>query len=152
MPLISLRTLTIAVLGFIMSSPGFAAESHSHSGTSAPVQLQLDHGKKWQTDHALRRGMSEIHTVMEKSLPVIHEKAFTSAQYEAVAEHIQKQIDYVVENCKLPEEADQQLHLVLEQIIDGVADMKADTGRDRGAEKIVTALGQYREYFEPAGW
>ncbi|WP_198137065.1 hypothetical protein [Nitrobacter hamburgensis] len=118
----------------------------------APVQLQLDHGKKWQTDHALRQGMSEIHTAMEQSLPPIHKKAFTPAQYEALAERIQRQIDYVVGNCKLPEDADQQLHLVLEWIIDGVAVMKAKTNREHGAVKIVEALGKYREYFEPAGW
>jgi hypothetical protein len=146
------RTLALVVLGFVMISPSLAAEPHSHSGTSTPVQLQLDHGKKWQTDHALRQGMSEIHTAMEQSLPTIHKKAFTPVQYEALAERIQRQIDYVVGNCKLPEEADQQLHLVLEWIIDGVAEMKANTGRERGAVKIVEALGKYREYFEPAGW
>lgn len=146
------HALTLVVLGFIMSSPGLAVESHSHGGTFAPVQLQLDHGKKWQTDQALRHGMSEIHTAMEKSLTPIHEKAFTPVQYEALAERIQGQIDYVVGNCKLPEEADQQLHIVLERIIDGVAEMKAKIGREQGAVKIVEALGQYRKYFEPAGW
>ena len=43
-------------------------------------------------------------------------------------------------------------HIVLEQIIDGVAKMKAATGRDQGAPKIVRALSQYGDYFNHAGW
>jgi len=146
------RILALVALGFITGAPGFAAEPHSHGGAAAPVQLQLDHGKKWRTDDALRQGMSGIHLAMEQSLPPIHNKTFTPAQYEALAERIQGQIDYVVGNCKLPEEADQQLHLVLERMIDGVAQMKAETGREQGAVQIVEALGLYRDYFEPAGW
>ncbi len=150
--LVTLRIFILVALGFIMGPLGLAAEPHSHSEMTAPVQLRLDHGKKWQTDQALRQGMNEIHTAMEKSLTPIHKKTFTPAQYETLAERIQGQIDYVVENCKLPEEADQQLHIVLERIIDGVTEMKAKTGREQGAVKIVEALGQYRKYFDPAGW
>ncbi|KQT10542.1 MULTISPECIES: hypothetical protein [Bradyrhizobium] len=142
----------VVALGLITGNPGLAAEPHDHGGTTAPVQLRLDHGKKWQTDDVVRRGMSEIRVAMTQSLMSIHNNAFTPAQYEALAERIQKQIDYVVGNCKLPEQADQQLHLVLEQIIDGATDMKAATGRDQGAVKIVRALAQYGEHFDHAGW
>lgn len=143
---------TVVALGFVMGLPALAAEPHAHGGTAATVQLQLDHGKKWQTDDALRRGMSQIRTDMAESLTPIHNNAFTPVQYEALAGRIQAQIDYVVGNCKLPEQADQQLHLLLEQIIDGAGEMKAATGRDQGAAKIVRALAQYGEYFNHAGW
>jgi hypothetical protein len=52
----------------------------------------------------------------------------------------------------LPEEADQQLHVVLEQILDGIAVMRADKGRDQGAVKIVQALDHYDAHFDHAGW
>lgn len=96
--------------------------------------------------------MGEIRVAMAQSLTPIHNNEFAPAQYEALATHIQSQIDYVVGNCKLPEQADQQLHLVLEQIIDGAADMKTKAGRNRGAIKIVRALAQYGEYLDHAGW
>lgn len=51
-----------------------------------------------------------------------------------------------------PEAADHQLHVVLEQILDGIAIMKADKGRDQGAVKIVQALDQYGTHFDHAGW
>ena len=148
------RWLMSAVTAFALGSagPGFAIEPHAHSDKAAAVKLQLNHGKKWQTDEALRRGMNEIRAAMTEALTPIHENVFTPAQYGALAARTQAQIDYVVSNCKLPAAADQQLHIVLEQMISGVAEMKAATGRDQGAVKIVRALGQYGDYFNHAGW
>lgn len=65
---------------------------------------------------------------------------------------VQAQVDYVVANCQLPEQADQQLHIVLEQMLDGLAAMKTETGRAQGAAKIVQALELYGAYFDHAGW
>jgi hypothetical protein len=140
----------IIALGLALAAPAFAAEPHGHGDTA--VQLRLDNGKKWQTDDALRRGMSEIRTAMAEALTPIHEGTFAPPHYEVLVTRIQDQLDHVVGNCKLPEEADQQLHIVLEQIIDGIADMKAMAGRDKGAVKIVRALDQYGQYFDHAGW
>jgi hypothetical protein len=142
----------VVALGLALGATALAAEPHSHGHTSAAVQLRLDHGKKWQTDDVLRRGMSKIRSASAAALPAIHNNTFTPAQYGALAADIQAQVDDVVANCKLSEEADQQLHLVLEQIIDGVAGMKVATGRDQGAAKIVRALALYGEYFDHAGW
>ncbi|MDR2240740.1 MAG: hypothetical protein LBE33_09885 [Zoogloeaceae bacterium] len=137
--------------GLVLGLPAFAAEPHAH-GDAGVIELQLDHGKKWQTDAPLRRGMGEIRAAMAKSLPPIHKKTFTPAQYGALAARVEKQVVYMVGNCKLPEEADQQLHLVLAQINDGVDEMKGASDRDRGAEKIVRALAQYGQYFNHPGW
>jgi hypothetical protein len=130
----------------------FALGCAGSGDKAAAAKLQLNHGKKWQTDEPLRRGMNDIRAAMAEALTPINENMFTPAQYDALAARTQAQIDYVVGNCKLPEEADHQLHIVLEQIIDGVAEMKAATGRDQGAAKIVRALSQYGDYFNHAGW
>lgn len=143
-------TVTVFALG--CAGPVFAVEPHAHGTKAAAVKLQLNHGKKWHTDEALRRGMSEIRSAMAEALTPIHENVFTPAQYDALAARTQAQVDYVVSNCKLPEAADQQLHIVLEQIIDGIAEMKGATERDKGAVKIVQALAQYGDYFNHAGW
>ena len=138
-------------LAFGSIGAGSAAEPHSH-GDAAAVQLKLDTGKKWQTDDALRHGMGEIRQTMAASLKPIHENTFSPAKYEALAADVQKHIDYVVGNCKLPEDADQQLHIVLEQILDGINEMKSSAQKQQGAIKIVNALGIYGKYFDHAGW
>ena len=42
--------------------------------------------------------------------------------------------------------------IVLEQILDGIAVMKADRGRAEGAVKVVQALELYGTYFNHTGW
>lgn len=138
-------------LAFGSVGAGLAAEPHDH-GQSADVQLKLDNGKKWQTDDALRRGMGEIRQAMAASLKPIHENKFSPVKYDALVADVQKQVDYVVGNCKLPEEADAQLHIVLEQILDGINEMKAPAQKQQGAVKIVKALDSYGKYFDHAGW
>jgi hypothetical protein len=126
-----------------------AAEPHAHAATA---EIKLDNGKKWPTDEALRRGMSEIRTAMSDALPPIHANKFSGEAFGELAGRVQGQIDYVTANCKLPEEADHQLHIVLEQILDGIAVMKADKGRAGGAVKIVQALELYGKHFNHTGW
>ena len=151
---ISTKSLIPAALALclVLGQPALAAGPHTHEGPTTTAGPVLDHGKKWPTDDVLRRGMNDIALAMRQSLTPIHGKVFTPAQYEALAKRIQEQVDDVVGNCKLPEQADQQLHLVLEQIIDGAARMKSGTSRDEGAMKIVRALAQYGKYFDHAGW
>ncbi|WP_245269363.1 hypothetical protein [Bradyrhizobium japonicum] len=144
--------LTALALCLAVGQPALAAGPHAHEGPTATARSQLDHGKKWPTDDVLRRGMTDIALAIRQSLAPIHSNVFTPAQYEALAARIQAQVDDVVANCKLPEPADQQLHLVLEQIIDGAAKMKSGTGRDQGAVKIVQALAQYGRNFDHADW
>jgi hypothetical protein len=142
--------LTVLALGVVLgpTGPGVAAEPHGH----AAVELKLNNGNKWHTDDALRRGMAEIRNAIAGSLTPIHNNTFSPASYDALAARVQTQIDYVVANCKLSEEADQQLHLVLEQMLDGINEMKASGPRQQGAIKIVRALDAYGKHFNHAGW
>lgn len=140
----------LMAFGLALASTGVpAAEPHAHGHAA---EIRLDHGKKWPTDEALRRGMGDIRTAMADALPPIHRNKFSSEDFGKLAARVQGQIDYVTANCKLPEAADQQLHVVLEQILDGIAVMKANKGRDQGAVKIVQALDLYGTHFDHAGW
>ena len=141
----------LIALGLTLAPAGVLAAEHDH-GHAATVKIKLDHGKKWPTDEALRRGMGEIRNAMADAVPAIHRDKFSSGEFEKLAGRVQGQIDYVTANCKLPEAADHQLHVVLEQILDGIAAMKADKGRDQGAVKIVQALDLYGAHFNHAGW
>ena len=140
----------LVAFGLALAPTGVvAAEPDAHGAT---VEIKLDNGKKWPTDEALRQGMGEIRTAMSEALAPIQANKFSREAFDKLAGRVQGQIDYVTANCKLPEEADHQLHVVLEQILDGIAVMKADKGRADGAVKIVQALELYGSHFNHAGW
>jgi len=140
----------LIALGLALAPAGvFAADPHAHA---AKVEISLDNGKKWPTDAALRQGMGEIRVAIAGALPRIHSNEFPRGEFEQLAAKVQAQVDYVTANCQLPEEADQQLHVVLEQVLDGIAAMKADTGQTQGAVQIVRALELYGTHFDHAGW
>jgi hypothetical protein len=136
-------------LGLALSGPALAATEHEHSGHGgAALELTLNNGQKWPTDEALRRGMDEMRRAMERSIERIHAGTFMSADYVALADRLQQQVDYVTANCKLPEEADAQLHIVLAEIIEGMDAMRDGTDRLKGALRTIVALEAYERHFD----
>jgi hypothetical protein len=142
-------------LSLVVGIPGatIAATQPAHDGHGAPaVELRRDNGEKWQTDDALREGMAEIRTVLSTSLARIHEGRFTAAEFAELADRVNEQVDYVAANCKLPEQADLQLHVVLAQLLEGAGAMKGVAGREEGAVALIEALNAYGEHFDHPGW
>ena len=130
-----------------------AAGPHAHDGHAAIGQeLTLDNGRKWQTDAPLRTGMDGIRTLLAGSLPQIHDGTLPPEKFGSLAAGIEERIDSVVANCRLPEDADAQLHLVLAEIIEGAGQMKGDGDRRQGAVRIVQALDAYGAHFDHPGW
>ncbi|PSC06309.1 hypothetical protein SLNSH_03195 [Alsobacter soli] len=152
----SARTLVLtATLAVALSAPALstAFSQHSHAGGDVALQsMSLDQGRKWPTDAALRGGMSDIRASMSDALPRIHAGRFGGGDYAALADAVQGRIDFIVANCKLPEEADSQLHLALTHMLDGVAAMKSADNREQGALAVVNALDAYGAHFDHPGW
>ena len=121
--------------------------AHSH-GEAAPTQLQLNAGKRWATDAALRQAMGTINDGMHEALPAIHENRLPTERYSELAELVRHQVAYMVENCQLSAAADAQLHLIIAQLLAG-ADAMSDTasGQRDGAVRVVGALGNYASHF-----
>jgi len=152
------KTLSAALLALGLAAglagAASAAAPHAHNrGHGAPaMELRLNNGQKWQTDEVLRAGMSQIRDVMDASLPPIHSGRYSAADLSALGEWVQERVDIMVANCKLPEEADLQLHVALTQILDGVNTMKEEGGQELGAAAIVQALNAYGDHFDHPGW
>jgi hypothetical protein len=98
--------------------------------------------------------MGRIRDALAARLPAIHSGRATAEQYRALAEEINNQIAFVVKNCKLGQEADTMLHLVLADIVAGADAMMEQGGSDayKGAVKIARALDNYGTYFDHPGW
>ena len=119
-----LFTLAAGVLA-LMATIGARAQhehehSHEHDSVAAAVtQLKLDGEQKWPTDASLRAGMSAIHAAFEADHPAIHAGTEIDAQYEALADRVESQVNTVVANCKLPPAADANLHYVIADLLQG---------------------------------
>jgi hypothetical protein len=146
------RVAIATVLASGLAGAAAAAQPHAHNHGAAPTVVQRDDGKPWPTDTPLRTGMTEIRNAIAAALDRIHHGAFAPADFQALAAQLDQQIEYVTVNCRLPEDADAALHVVLGEIIDGIETMRGGPDRDGGAVQVVKALDLYAGAFDHAGW
>jgi hypothetical protein len=142
----------MVALGLMMGLAEAVSATGPHGHGAPALELTLNNGQKWQTDQVLRTGMSQIREVVDASLPPIHAGRYSAADLSTLADWVQEQVDFVEANCKLPEEADLQLHLALTQILDGVNTMKEEGSQELGAAAIVQALNAYGDHFDHPEW
>ena len=152
-----MKSPIVLLLAVALSSP-FAAlaatDAHDH-GKSSPHKPELNAGKKWGTDDALRQAMSTIHTSVSQILPKAHSGKAKAADYEAFSKDVTAQVAYIVENCKLDPQADAQLHIIVADIMSGVEAAEGKEGekqRASGVVKIAQASNAYGKHFDHAGW
>jgi hypothetical protein len=149
-----LRGTALAIaIGLGAGSAALAVTPHAHQpGGAAVLAIELDQGRKWATDEALRAGMTRIRVAVGEALPGIHQGRASPADFTALATRVQQEIDFIIANCKLPEAADQQLHRVLERMLEGIEGMKAASARENGVIAVVEALEAYATAFEHPDW
>jgi hypothetical protein len=171
-PIVSLRPLAaallaVAALAFAGSAPAAGTDPHSHAASGpaaaanahshaahAPAKLTLDHGRKWQTDAALRLRMGEIRTLFADKAGAIHAGKVSAGEYRTLGAEVEKKVAAIVAECKLPPAADAMLHLVVADLVAGADIMqgKTDGNPAAGAHRVVTAVNAYGRYFDHPGW
>ena len=132
-----------------------AEEYHHHGESSATTQkLELNAGKKWETDAALRQSMDDINQAMARALPLIHKKRCSDSDYATLASKINQKVGYDVEHCKLEAKADAMLHIVIGELMAGAEIMEGKTAATRhdGAVRVRHALESYGKYFQHPNW
>lgn len=144
-------------VALIASQITWAEDSHTHhpAGDGEQLKLELDHGKKWETDRPLREGMKRIRLLMEADIHAIHESKLNEVAYSALSQKISVELNQIFKNCKLKPQADAVLHLILTQIIAGTTQMNSEKQRScrrDGAIQIIKALDQYAKFFDHPGW
>jgi hypothetical protein len=133
--------------------PAFAANNaHEHGHEAHGATLQLNAGKKWETDAPLRKAMGEIRQSMASSLHAIHENKFSAQAYGGLAKKVEGAVGAIVANCKLPPAADAQLHIVVADLLAGAEQMAGKAKRMDGAVKVIGALDNYCKYFDDPGF
>ena len=152
-----MKSPLILLLAVALSSPLAAlaaTEAHDH-GASNPQKLELNAGKKWSTDDALRQAMSSIHKTVSQTLPAAHSGKAKVADYDAFGKNITAQVTYIVENCKLEPAADEQLHIIVADLMSGAEAAEGKEGeknRASGVVKVAQAANAYGKHFDHTGW
>lgn len=148
--------LVASMLASVPTRAQHDEHAHPHDASTAAVSnLQLDGTRKWPTDASLRSGMAGIRSAFDADHPAIHDGKETDAQYDALAGRIESQVNSIVANCKLPPDADANLHYVIADLSQGVSLMRGrDPGRTRhdGAALVHGALAAYGKYFDDPDW
>ena len=157
----AVRLALVASLA-VLAAPAPALAQHQHesehqhdTSSAAVANLKLDGEKKWATDASLRSGMASIRAAFEADHPAIHAGKETDAQYDALAGRIEREVNSIVANCKLPPAADTNLHYVVADLMQGVNLMRGgDPQRTRhdGAALVHGALRAYPKYFDDPDW
>lgn len=154
------RTTQILNAILMAASLSFAAAGHAapathkhdaHADHGAQASLQLNAGKKWGTDEALRKSMGSIRQAIEASLHEIHGNRLPAEGYGALASKVEGEVANIVANCKLEPQADAQLHLVVADLLSGSEQMAGKIKKARrqdGAVKVIVALERYATYFD----
>ncbi|MDP2810761.1 MAG: hypothetical protein Q8O34_11490 [Rhodocyclaceae bacterium] len=144
--------------GLSLAAAGYAApvnKHDTHAEHAAPASLQLNAGKKWETDEALRKAMRSIRQAVDASLHQIHENRLSAAGYGTLARKVEGEVGNIVSTCKLEPKADAQLHLVVAELLAGSEQMAGklkQAKRQDGAVKVIGALEKYATYFDDPGF
>jgi hypothetical protein len=152
--------IVISLLGFVPYA-ATAQEQHDHAqhathgAGGAVTQLQLNGTAKWETDASLRAGMAAIREAFDADHAAIHAGKETDAAYAALAARIEAQVNDIVAHCKLPPQADANLHYVIADLLQGASLMKGTDpaqSRHAGAARVHGALIAYGKYFDDPTW
>lgn len=146
-------TVSVLILGLGAWGGAAWAQTATHEDHQASqLQLTLNAGAKWQGDQNMIKGMNGINGAVAARLPAAHASTLPPADYKALASEIQTQVDFMVENCKLLPEVDEQFHIVLGQILEGVSELQGEVEPHRGMASIVQALNAYGTHFDHPNW
>jgi hypothetical protein len=141
----------LASVWLVLPLSGAAADHRHHA---AAAGLELDHGRKWETDAPLRRGMAELRKVLMPRLDAIHRGSLSREDHAQLGAAIEAQVGMIVSQCKLAPKADAMLHIVIAELI-GAADVlqgKAAGDASQAARRAVAAVDDYGRYFAHPGW
>lgn len=131
------------------------SEGHGPAASALVSRLELNQGKRWPTDASLREGMAAIRVAFDADHERIHAGKQTDAQYDALAARIDEQVQGIVAHCKLPPDADAQLHYIVGDLLQGVGLMRGSDpalSRHDGAARVHGALRAYGKYFDDPTW
>lgn len=153
---VQVASLTALLISTPIAFAAAADTSHQqHDQGAASVKLQLNKGKKWQTDEVLRQGMIRIKDAVAPNLSAIHQNTLDIQNYDTLSAKVSSEVTNIVENCHLEKKADAMLHLIIADMLAGAEAMlgkNEKVTRQDGAIQVVRSLEYYGQYFDHPNW
>ncbi|WAE51854.1 DnrO protein [Stutzerimonas frequens] len=110
---VAMASMVAMASGFALSmvaGTAQAAMTHDHGKHDQAAVIEPRPGIRWNTDEALREGMTRIHQAVQRSLPDAPGESIGDQAAAALQRDIEAATSYLIANCKLPEAADAALH------------------------------------------
>lgn len=156
-----LTSIAMAFTLAVVSPCGWAADDmaeHSHQHPShnpaehTTTQLAPIPDRLWETDAPLREGMQRIDSAAAQPWQAYQAHRLTPDAANALANTIEDNVTFMVNNCKLAPEADATLHGLLGELLAGATEIKANPHAANGMPRIANRLEEYPRYFLHPDW
>jgi hypothetical protein len=132
--------------------PSVAQDHAAHHATPpAATATRPDHGQRWGSDAALRKGMEEIRAAVG-ALQHYQHGHIGPEQAATLATRVEAQVAYLVANCTLEPQADAALHAIIAKLLQGAAALKTDPRNLDAIATLRQALQDYPRQFDDPGW
>ena len=131
-----------------------AAEHGQADEAHGPTKLQLNKGRKWETDAPLRQSMANLRASVSDKLEAIHKGKLGADEAQALGAKIDAEVATLVAQCKLEPKADAVLHVIIADLLAAseILQGKHKGSRAAAARKVVRALNNYGRYFDDPQW
>jgi len=144
--------IALIIAGDVLWSHFQHAHAHASAHEHGAAALTLNHGQRWATDAPLRLGMQRIRDAVAPQLPAGGPPALLPAQAKDLADTVQKNVTYLIQNCRLESAADANLHLIINDLMTGAALLTTDGRSAEGLAQLRHALSEYPRYFNHPNW
>lgn len=149
--------LFIALLTLAFNGAAFAQQAgheHGHHEMHASGELDLEHPEsgKWASDESLRQGMSELKAAFDPAHAAYRHESFDREQAAVLADTIEAQVNFMFANCRLPADADAELHKLLAAALGAAKSLRESDDLHEGLHGLHRVLQTYGDHFEHPDW
>ena len=118
-------------------------DEHSITSNDTLTEMGLNNDQKWMMDKHTRTTFSEMAT----SFFTVDHAAMNNDGWKKVGTNLQTDIDTLIQECTMTEEAHDQLHIFLTGYIPAVTAL-AEKGQLEDAKEVAHYLNGYQRFFK----
>lgn len=109
--------------------------------------LQLNNGRKWETDRSTRRGMQTIDSLVTA---YDQKQALDSSKYQELGNQLKSEMQMIHQECSMEGQGHEELHKFITNIHPHIQNLKegARPKAQQSFEKLKPLIKQYHQHFQ----